>query len=209
MRCLSKKVVFVVALIGTSFFQSVSAQGVLDVLKKSNVKETIKEAVENKVGDYLNFSIQREWMYKEASVDLKSSDKLANVGSQVLGKTLNNKLNEQLGRIGIKPDMMRITFENDSTFQLRTEARTVTGNYSYDKKNNELTLRIAKMLPLRIQVKVLSSHVDFIFDADGLLNLTKKIGGTLQISALETLNALLSNYENMQIRMKFQAVDGR
>ncbi|MGL5318215.1 MAG: lipocalin-like domain-containing protein [Bacteroidales bacterium] len=209
MNSVIRKGALLVILFGASLFQNVSAQGILDVLNKGNIKETIKNAVENVAGDYLKFSIQGEWIYKEASIDLVSSNKQANIGSQVLGKTLDNKLNEQLSRIGFKPDMMRITFEQDSTFQIRTEARTVTGSYSYDKNSNELTLIMAKMVPLRIQVKVLPSNVEFLFEANGLLNLGKTIGGTLQIRALETLKLLLSNYQNMNIAMKYQAADGR
>lgn len=191
------------------FAGTTHAQGFLQGLNKDKIKETLQNVVENVASDHIRFNITGEWIYKGATVNLKSSNQLANIGSQVLGNTLDAKINEQLAKIGVKPDMMRMTFNADSTFQAKTNLREVKGTYSYNSSSQELTLVIAKTVPVKIGVEVKATNIEFLFDADGLLTILKKIGSTVQIKALEGLTALLNNYDDMQVGLKFNAADGR
>ncbi|MGL5893857.1 MAG: lipocalin-like domain-containing protein, partial [Bacteroidales bacterium] len=115
-------------LVSSLFAQTISAQKFLESLGKGSLKDKVQSVVESVAGDYVKFNITGEWIYKGATVDLKSSNKLADIGSSVLGSSLDDKINEQLNRIGIKPDIMRITFNSDSTFVVKLESREFKGS---------------------------------------------------------------------------------
>ncbi|MGL5691631.1 MAG: lipocalin-like domain-containing protein, partial [Bacteroidales bacterium] len=109
------------------FACTIHAQGFLQGLNKDKLKESLQNVVENVASEHIRFNITGEWIYKGTTVNLKSSNQLANIGSQVLGNTLDTKINEQLSKIGVKPDMMRMTFNSDSTFQATTDQREIKG----------------------------------------------------------------------------------
>lgn len=185
------------------------SQGLLKGLNKDKWKETVQSVVENIASEHIQFNLEGEWIYKGATVKFRSENQLANVSSQVLGNTLDNKVNEQLDKIGIKPDMLRMVFNSDSTFRAKTTEREITGTYVYDASVKILTLYIAKTISVKVAVEVKATNVDFLFDAEGLLALIKKVGSTVQIQALDGLMRILDNYNEMQIGLKFISTDNR
>lgn len=185
------------------------SQGLLKGLNKDKWKETVQSVVENIASEHIQFNLAGEWIYKGATVKFRSENQLANVSSQVLGNTLDNKVNEQLDKIGIKPDMLRMVFNSDSTFRAKTTEREITGTYVYDASVKILTLYIAKTIPVKVAVEVKATNVNFLFDAEGLLALIKKVGSTVQIQALDGLMRILDNYNEMQIGLKFISTDNR
>lgn len=205
----SKLGLMVIILFASAFTQTISAQTILDALGKGKIKDKVQGVLENVAGNYVKFNIAGEWIYKGATVDLKSTNQLANIGSNVLENTIDGKINEQLNKIGIKPDMMRITFKSDSSFLVKTEAKEFTGHYSYNKDNQELILKTDRSVPIKINVEVLATNINFYFHADGLLTFIKKITNNIQSESIQGVSKLLSNYENMRIGFKFVAADGR
>ncbi|MGL4993856.1 MAG: lipocalin-like domain-containing protein [Bacteroidales bacterium] len=192
------------------FAQSISAQKILDALGKGSLKDKVQGVVESVAGNYVKFNITGEWIYKGATIDLKSSNQLANLGSNVLGNTLDDKVNEQLKRLGIKPDLMRITFNSDSSFVVKMDAREFKGRYSYNKENQDLVLtseRFAKSI--KVNVEVLATNIIFYFQADGMLSFVKGVAGNVKSESIQGISKLLGNYENMSVGFKFEAADGR
>ncbi|MGL5015739.1 MAG: lipocalin-like domain-containing protein [Bacteroidales bacterium] len=196
-------------LVSSLFAQTISAQKFLESLGKGSLKDKVQSVVESVAGDYVKFNITGEWIYKGATVDLKSSNKLADIGSSVLGSSLDDKINEQLNRIGIKPDIMRITFNSDSTFVVKLESREFKGSYSFNKQTQELALKTDRSKPINVNVEVLATNINFYFNADGLLSFVQKLIGGVKADSIQSISKLLANYENMRVGFKFVAADGR
>lgn len=204
-----KFVLMAVILFASAITQPLSAQKILDALGKGKIKDKVQGVLESVAGNYVKFNITGEWIYKGATVELKSSNQLANIGSNVLGKTLDDKINEQLNKVGIEANMMRITFNADSSFLVKTDKKEFAGNYSYNKDSQELILKTDRSIPIKVNVEVLATNINFYFHADGLLAFMKKTTSNIQSESIQGISKLLSNYENMRVGFKFVAADGR
>ncbi len=202
-----KKVILVSFLLPL-FTQPLSAQSFGDFFKSDNLKETLKDVVEDVASEHIDFSIVGTWTYQGAAVSLESSNALAGIGSQLATNTIDNKINEQLARVGIKPGMMKMQFEDDNTFVVNTSKRDIKGTYTYDKETKELTMRFADRLPITSHVLVQPSNIQFQFSADGLLSLVKKVSGMVNMKSFDSIASLLGQYEGMTVGMKFDKEGG-
>ena len=204
-----KPFVVLAILIMASPFSEIKAQGFFDFLKDEDIKEKVKDIVGDVASDYVDFSIIGKWSYEGATVDLGSDNALSDLGSSLLGSTMDEKVNEQLDKLGIKPGELFITFEKDSTFNVEVGQRKLSGKFSYDSKANKLTMTFWKKLPIKTDVKVETQSVSFLYNADAILKFVKSLDGKVNIAALDSILAILKNYDNLNIGLKFKAEDGR
>ncbi len=204
-----KSFLVIAMLVMASPFSQLKAQGLLDFLKDDDVKEKVQNIVGDVASDYVNFSIIGKWDYKGATVDLNSDNKLSDLGSTLMGGTIDNKINEQLEKLGIKPGNMSFTFEKDSTFVVEIGSRKLSGEYSYDAKADKLTMTFWKKLPIKTNVKVETKSVSFLYNADALLRFVQGLGGKVNFTAINSIMAILNKYENLNVGLEFEAEDGR
>ncbi len=196
-------------LIIASPFSQIKAQGFFDFIKDEGIKDKVQNIVGDVASDYVDFSIIGRWSYKGATVDLKSDNTLSDLGSTLMGGTIDKKVNEQLEKLGIKPGHLFIAFEKDSTFTAEIGKRKLSGEFSYDSKANKLTMTFWKKLPIKTDVKVETQSVSFLYNADAMLRFVQGLGGKVNISALDSILAILNKYENLNVGLEFEAEDGR
>ena len=83
-----------------------------------------------------------------------------------------NKLNEQLSKIGIKDGQMSFTFNADSTFTSTVGKKTLKGTYSYNASTKQVDLKYLKLLNLHAKVNCSSSFT----------GVTVQLGQTVEIN---------------------------
>ncbi len=204
-----KSFLVIVMIIIASPFTQLKAQGLFDFIQNEEIKDKVENIVGDVASDYVNFSIIGRWSYKGATLDLKSENTLSDLGSSLVGGSVDNKVNEMLEKLGVKPGALFIAFEKDSTFTAEVGKRKMAGTFSYDKETNKLTMTFLKKLPIKTGVKIETKSVSFLYNADALLRFVQGLGGKINMSALSSLMAILNKYENLNVGLEFEAEDGR
>ena len=110
-----------------------------------------------------------------------------------------NKLNEQLSKIGIKDGQMSFTFNADSTFTSTVGKKTLKGTYSYNASTKQVDLKYLRLLNLHAKVNCSSNSLELLFNSDKLLKLMAFIGSKSNSTALKAVSSLADNYDGMML----------
>ena len=147
-------------------------------------------------------SLYGTWTYQGVDVAFESENLLAKAGGAVAAGTVEQKIDEQLQKYGIKPGTVKFTFNKDHTFTANFGGKNVSGTYTYDPNTRALNLVAA--LGLFNQTATVGSNgkgISLLFPADKLLALASTAGALLgqSNSTIGALSSLLQNYKGMQI----------
>lgn len=145
------------------------------------------------------------WTYQGVDVAFESENFLAKAGGAVAAGTIEEKIDAQLTKYGIKPGAVKFTFNADHTFVATLGGRNVNGTYTYDPKTRKLNLVAA--LGLFNQTCTVGSNglgISLLFPADKILTLASTVGAIAggSNSTIASLSSLLNNYNGMQIGLQ-------
>lgn len=175
----------------SSSSSSSSDNGVLSAL--TTIFDAAKGASKNQ--------IVGTWTYTEPAVVFKSSNVLKNIGGKVASQTIENQLETQLEKLGIKKGAMTMTFDKDGNFTQTVAGKTVSGTYSV--KSGNVTLKYGG----NVQQFVGTTQIDgndllIVMDASKLLKFANTIGSLTGNSLLKTAGSLLNSMDGMQVGLK-------
>lgn len=145
------------------------------------------------------------WTYKGPNVAFESSNFLAKAGGAVAASSIENQLDTQLQKFGLKPGACTFTFNSDNTFSANLNGRTISGTYTYDPSTRKLTMSGGMgLINLTATVGNTLTGISLLFQADKLLGLLTSAGSLLGnvSSGLSTISGLLNNYNGMQIGLE-------
>lgn len=184
-----------VVLLSLSMSQTTQAQSLKDLLNKGN----IEKAVNALTGNSTTIDMTGNWKYTGSAIELQSDNILSNLGGTAASSIAENKLNEQLSKIGITEGKLSFTFNADSTFVAQVSKKKLQGSYSYDATTNKVNLKFAKVVGMNAKLNCTSSNMDLLFNADKLLKLLTYLSNKSSNSTLKTLGSLSENYNGMLI----------
>ena len=95
------------------------AQSLKDLLNKENIEKAV-----NAITGKSTASMEGTWTYAGSAIEFESDNLLQKAGGAVAANAAENKLNEQLARVGIKEGQMSFTFNADSTFTAKVGAKS-------------------------------------------------------------------------------------
>lgn len=148
-------------------------------------------------------SIQGTWNYSGADCVFESENLLAKAGGAVAANKVENELNTQLAKFGIKQGACSFTFNSDNTYSAKLGTRTIQGQYTIDKTNKKIKMTylggLATMTP---RIAITNGNLSLLFESDKLLTLIKGVSALSKNSSLNTVSSILSNYSGMYIGMK-------
>ena len=170
------------------------AQSWKDLLNKDNISKVVNAIT----GTPETIDMTGTWNYKGSAVEFESENLLMKAGA-VAATMAENKLNEQLSKIGIKDGQMSFTFNADSTFTSTVGKKTLKGTYSYNASTKQVDLKYLKLLNLHAKVNCSSSSLELLFNSDKLLKLMAFIGSKSSSTALKTVSSLAENYDGMML----------
>lgn len=141
------------------------------------------------------------WTYTEPAVVFSSDNALKNIGGKVASQTIENKLQSQFEKVGIKKGTMKMTFDNDGNFTQTVGSKTMTGTYKVSGKSVTLTYQGG------VQQFVGTTQLDgsdllIVMDASKLLKYANTLGSLTGNSALKTAGSLLSSMDGMEVGLK-------
>ena len=171
------------------------AQSWSDLLNKDNISKVVNAIT----GTTESIDMTGTWSYKGSAVEFESDNLLMKAGGAAAATMAENKLNEQLSKIGIKDGQMSFTFNADSTFTSTVGKKTLKGTYSYNASTQQVDLKYLKLLNLHAKVNCSSSSLELLFNSDKLLKLMAFIGSKSSSTALKTVSSLAENYDGMML----------
>lgn len=170
------------------------AQSWADLFNKDNISKVVNAIT----GNEPTIDMTGTWSYKGSAVEFESENLLMKAGGAA-ATMAENKLDEQLSKIGIKDGQMSFTFNADSTFTSTVGKKTLKGTYSYDAATKQVDLKYLRLLNLHAKVNCSSNSLELLFNSDKLLKLMAFIGSKSNSTALKTVSSLAENYDGMML----------
>ena len=168
------------------------AQSLKDLLNRENVEKIVSAVTGTNLADMTG-----TWTYEGAAVEFESDNLLAKAGGAVAANALTDKLDEQLQKLGFREGALSFTFEADSTFQASLGGKPVKGTYTYDQAENRVTLKLARLVPLKATLKYTSAQMNLLFNFDRLLDLVQLLAGKSDIGTLAAVSNLAEGYDGL------------
>ena len=113
-NCLMKRnvcgILFIVALSAISSIHC-QAQSLKDLFNKENIEKVV-----NAVTNNTNINMEGTWTLTGSAIEFETDDLLKKAGGALATQALEEKLDEQLSKIGITAGKLSFTFNADSTF---------------------------------------------------------------------------------------------
>ena len=110
---MKKNILFIAWVALFSLFASNSqAQSLKDLLNKDNISKVVNAIT----GTPETIDMTGTWTYSGSAVEFESDNLLMKAGGAAAATMAENKLNEQLSKVGIKEGQMSFTFNDESTF---------------------------------------------------------------------------------------------
>ncbi len=141
-------------------------------------------------------SILGTWEYVEPALLLESDNILSNVAAKTVANKVEDKLQERLTKIGIKPGVLVITFNEDGTFNETIGSKKMSGTWTIE--NNKLKMSVGKIKTYSVTTQLDGKNLLFVVNADKLLDLFKSFGSNSTNSTLSTITSLMKSIDGMQ-----------
>lgn len=153
-----------------------------------------------------NSSLKGEWVYESPAVVFESSNLLNKAGGSFIANKLEGTLQTYLSKIGFEAGKVELSFDGDSTYQMKIGSKTMDGYYKVD--GNELSMRRKSLLlqsrPVTANVAVKSDNIQITFKADKLLEFFTDITSMTSNSTLGLVSKLAGGYDGMQLGFQFK-----
>lgn len=136
------------------------------------------------------------WVYEEPAIVFTSDNLLTKAGAKIASNKIENKIQEQLNKYGIKPGAFTMTFNEDGTVTETLGKKTYKGKWSI--KDSKLQLTVTGVRNVAITTQISGSRMQFVTDATKLLNMFKAFGAKSTNSNIKTITSLMKNVKGMQ-----------
>ncbi len=188
---------------------SLPAQSIGDLLKKAssglNLGNTAKDYVSALLGkDKVTAEdLVGTWTYAEPVLVLESDQVLGKIGGAVMAQTAEKKLSSVMEKIGVKPGVVKMTFNSDGTYTCELNGHTIRG--TYEVQDATLTLKKLNFTALSANVKKTGNSLQLAVQADKLLTLVSSLTSIVpEDGMLSTVTSLFKSYDGMQVGVKFE-----
>lgn len=143
------------------------------------------------------------WNYNGAACKFESENLLKQAGGEFIASSLESKIDDAFGKIGIKKGSSSITFASDGTCNVAMGSRAISGTYEFEPSTGKLTVTGSAGL-LKTEgyvVKNSDSSISILFDADKLLDMVNLISSKTSNTSIKTISSLLGSYDGIKVGM--------
>lgn len=206
-----KKLVSIIAL-ATVLTLSANAQGLLGGLLGGNGNSTLSDIVSGLAGVVYSapVSLNGTYTYNGVAISATSSEGgvLANLAGTAVTSGIESKADGYLAKVGIKPGMMKFTFNaDDNTFTLNVGSFSLPGKFKVGDGEKTVTLTFGKTLEFFCMTGTLESSgtgAKMLFPANKAVNFLKKLASTIgqSSSELSSILKLADGYDNFKVGFK-------
>ena len=196
-----KKYVLSLAILSAFIFgtSNVQAQSLKYLFNKDNIEKVVNAVTGNK-----SIDMTGTWTYTGSAIEFESDNFLKKAGGAAAASLAENKLDEQLAKIGIKDGQLSFTFNADSTFTSTIGKRSMQGTYSYDAATNQVQLKYLRLLNMNAKVNCTSNSMELLFNSDKLLKLITFLSSKSSNTTLKTISSLADSYDGMMLGLELK-----
>lgn len=143
------------------------------------------------------------WNYTSADCVFESENLLAKAGGAVAATKIENEINTQLSKVGIKKGSCSFTFNSDNTYSAKIGGKTISGNYTLDSKNKKIKMTyLAGLGSMTPRISKSGNKISLLIESDKLLTVLQGVSAISGSSTISTVSSLLSNYDGLYIGMQ-------
>lgn len=184
-----------------------SAQKLGNLLKKAASSDVVNSVINTYVPGANAVSLPGSWSYTGAAVSLSGETAVSNIAGTAVTSGIENKIDGYLQKIGVKPDAVQFTFNEDKTFTSTIFGINLSGTWQINDEAKRVTLQYGKVMKYLSMTGTLtrtSEGCEILFDADRFLTFIKSAlsfagkGST----AASGLSSLTSSYKGMKLGYK-------
>lgn len=179
--------------------------GLLDKLSNKETSGGIGDAISALLGkdEVKQNTLVGTWTYEGPAIVFESENIANKLGGKLLSSKGEDMLATQLEKVGMKPGVVSITFNADSTYTCQLGSKTTRG--TYEVKDATLSLKKLNFTTLKTNAKVSGSELQLAVEADKILTLVSSLGNISgSNSMLSTVTNFMKGYDGMQVGVKFK-----
>lgn len=148
-------------------------------------------------------NIVGNWQYRGIDCVFESQNVLSQIGGEVAASALENKLDTNLQKIGIKPGSCAFTFNSDHTWTGTVAGKTLSGQWALDAQRSQMQMTyLAGLGTLTPKVALNNGTLSLLFESTKILTLAQGVGALTKSTAANTLSSLLGNYNGMYVGLQ-------
>lgn len=166
--------------------------------------QVIKNVAESTVNFIKPLDLVGTWDYEGVHVKFQSDNLLKKAGGKAAALQMEKELNKDLEGMGFKPGITTFIFNENGKFTNVTNGKKIGGKYSYDKESKYITLRYARILPIKAKVSGSGKKISLLFEAGGFLSMVTFIGSHSGVSVIKGVSSLLNSYDGMMVGMELK-----
>ena len=179
--------------------------GLLDKLSDKETSGSIGDAISALLGkdEVKQNTLVGTWTYEGPAIVFESENIANKLGGKLLSSKGEDMLATQLEKVGMKPGVVSITFNADSTYTCQLGSKTTRG--TYEVKDATLSLKKLNFTTLKTNAKVSGSELQLAVQADKILTLVSSLSNISgSNSMLSTVTNFMKGYDGMQVGVKFK-----
>lgn len=143
------------------------------------------------------------WNYQSVDCVFESENLLAKAGGAVAANKIENEINSQLSKVGIKKGSCSFTFNKDKTYTATIGGRTLQGTYALDTKNKKIKMTyLAGLASMSPRIAKKNGKLSLLIESDKLLTLMKGASVLAKGTSLSAISSILNNYQGLYIGMQ-------
>ena len=140
------------------------------------------------------------WVYQEPAIMFTSSNSLKQYASSAVTKSLEQKMQSYLTKVGFTKGKSSITFNADKSFVVKYGTKSVKKG-TYTLNNNEVVLTFTgKTKPCNAGPQLDNGSLIVVMDATKFKTFMENIGA--QVSQLSTVTSALKQMDGMKIGVR-------
>lgn len=201
MKILQLFIVCVCGFLATT--NNAQAQSWKDIFSSDNISKAV-DTVKEVTGTAKIADVTGTWNYSGSAVAFDSDNLLNKAGGTVAASTVENQLDTQLAKFGIKAGATSFTFNEDGSFTSVLGKRTVKGTYTYDSSTSTINLKFSGLVGMDAAVSGSSNNMSLLLDADKLLQLVTFLGNKVNNATIKSITALAESYDGMKLGMEMK-----
>lgn len=140
------------------------------------------------------------WVYQEPAIMFTSSNSLKQYASSAVTKSIEQKMQSYLAKVGFTKGKSSITFNADKSFVVKYGTKSVKKG-TYTLNNNEVVLTFTgKKTPSKVIPQLDNGSLIIVMDATKFKTFMENIGA--QVSQLSTVTTALKQMDGMKIGVR-------
>ena len=162
------------------------------------------EAIGNVLGSVIGLDklsqnqLYGTWKYDGPGCAFTSGSALAKAGGEVVATQIEQKLESEYAKLGLKASNTYITFNEDGTFASKIGGKSFNGNYTYDAQTGSVMLK-GLLLSLNGYVTRNGSGISVLFESKKLLSLIQTLSALSGNATLGTISDISKNYDGVRL----------